>query len=45
MSETSQPYLGIISGERRRSHADIADRAGRIAGGLHGLGVRQGDSV
>jgi long-chain acyl-CoA synthetase len=45
MSETSRPYLGIISGERRRSHADIADRASRIAGGLHRLGVRQGDSV
>ena len=45
MSETSQPLLGIISGERRRSHADIADRAGRIAGGLHRLGVRQGDCV
>jgi long-chain acyl-CoA synthetase len=45
MSETSRPYLGIISGERRRSHADIADRASRIAGGQHRLGVRQGDSV
>jgi long-chain acyl-CoA synthetase len=45
MSETSQPYLGIISGERRRSHADVAERASRIAGGLHRLGVRQGSSV
>ena len=45
MSETPQFYLGIISGERRRSHADIADRAGRIAGGLRRLGVSQGDSV
>jgi long-chain acyl-CoA synthetase len=42
--ETS-PYLGIISGERRRSHAEIADRAARIAGGLHKLGVGQGDSA
>jgi len=38
-------YRGIISGERRRDHADVADRATRIAGGLHRLGVRQGDSV
>jgi len=43
--ETSSPYLGIISGERRRGHAEIADRAARIAGGLHKLGVKQGDSV
>ncbi len=45
MSETSQPFLGIISGERRREHAEVADRAARIAGGLHRLGVKQGDSV
>jgi long-chain acyl-CoA synthetase len=45
MSETSQPYLGIISGARRRSHADVAERASRIAGGLYRLGVRQGSSV
>ena len=37
--------LGIISGERRRSHAEVADRAGRIAGGLRQLGVGRGDSV
>jgi long-chain acyl-CoA synthetase len=41
----STPYLGIVSGERRRSHADVADRAARIAFGLHKLGVKQGDSV
>jgi long-chain acyl-CoA synthetase len=41
----STPYLGIISGERRRSHAEVADRAARIAGGLHELGVKPGDSV
>lgn len=45
MSETSKPYLGIISGERRRDHGEVADRVARIAGGLHGLGVRRGDSV
>src|SRR3981189_63989 len=42
---TSSPFLGIISGERRRSHAEVAGRAGRIAGGLQNLGVGQGDSV
>src|SRR6266853_1983675 len=45
MSETSQPFLGIISGQRRRDHAEIADRADRIASGLQKLGIRQGDSV
>src|SRR6201999_2162309 len=43
--ETPTPFLGIICGERRRDHAEVADRANRIAGGLHGLGVKQGDSV
>jgi long-chain acyl-CoA synthetase len=38
-------FLGIISGDRRRTHADVADRASRIAGGLQKLGVSQGDSV
>src|ERR1700737_3543656 len=42
---TSSLFLGIISGQRRRSHAEVADRAARIAGGLNGLGVKQGDSV
>ena len=45
MTETSSPFLGIISGQRRRGHAEVADRAARIAGGLQRLGVRQGDSV
>src|SRR5579864_2993934 len=45
MSEPPGPFLGIVSGERRRSHAEVADRASRIAGGLSRLGVRQGDSV
>ena len=40
-----QPFLGILSGQRRRSHAEVADRVARIAGGLEGLGVKQGDSV
>src|SRR5690242_7758114 len=43
--QTSSLYCGIISGERRRDHAGVADRAARIAGGLHRLGVKQGDSV
>src|ERR1700687_344051 len=38
-------FLGIISGQRRRDHAEVADRAGRFAGGLQRLGVKQGDSV
>ena len=45
MSETSPLFLGIISGERRRDHAEIADRVARIASGLHRLGVGQGASV
>src|SRR5271156_5802155 len=45
MSETSPLFLGIISGERRRNHAEIADRVARIASGLHQLGVRQGACV
>jgi long-chain acyl-CoA synthetase len=45
MSETPQPFRGIISGERRRTHGEVADRAARIAGGLHKLGVKQGDCV
>ena len=39
------PFLGVISGDRRRDHAEVADRAARMASGLHRLGVRQGDSV
>jgi acyl-coenzyme A synthetase/AMP-(fatty) acid ligase len=45
MTDTSSLFLGIISGQRRRDHATVADRADRIAGGLRRLGVRQGDSV
>src|ERR1700730_3951194 len=42
---TQQLFLGIISGDRRATHAEVADRASRIAGGLKKLGVGQGDSV
>ena len=43
---STQPlFLGIISGQRRRTHAEVADRTARIAGGLRELGVKQGDSV
>src|SRR5438874_1460694 len=45
MNDKASPFLGVISGERRRSHAEVADRAARIAGGFEGLGVGQGDSV
>jgi long-chain acyl-CoA synthetase len=38
-------FLGIISGQRKRTHAEVADRAARIAGGLQKLGVKSGDSV
>ncbi|KAH2776834.1 hypothetical protein KXW38_009839, partial [Aspergillus fumigatus] len=44
MSETS-PFLGIVSGDRRRTHAEVADRADRIASGLARIGVKQGDCV
>jgi long-chain acyl-CoA synthetase len=42
---TSPLFLGIISGQRRRDHAEVADRAVRIAGGLQRLGIKPGDSV
>src|SRR3981189_3839583 len=45
MAETSRLFHGIISGERKRSHDEAADRADRIASGLQKLGVKQGDSV
>src|SRR6201994_329274 len=45
MSETPSLHRGIISGDRRRSHDDVADRASRLASGLARLGVRPGDSV
>src|SRR3981081_3504901 len=45
MIETPSLFLGIISGQRRRDHAEVADRADSIAGGLQQLGVKQGDSV
>ena len=38
-------FRGITSGGRSRSHAEVAGRAARIAGGLSRLGVKQGDSV
>ena len=41
----SSLFHGIISGNRRRSHDDVAERAERIASGLKSLGVAQGDSV
>ena len=38
-------FHGIISGQRKRSHGEVAERAERIASGLKSLGVAQGDSV
>src|ERR1700681_2787513 len=43
--ETPQLFLGIISGQRKRTHAEVADRVDRIASGLQKLGVKQGYSV
>jgi long-chain acyl-CoA synthetase len=40
-----QPFLGIISGQQRRTHAEVTDRTDRMAGGLQRLGVAPGDSV
>src|ERR1035438_2188468 len=42
---TQSLFHGIISGQRRRSHAEVGNRAACIAGGLDRLGVTQGDSV
>ena len=39
------PFLGIISGDRKRTHAEVANRVARMAGGLQALGVGPGDSV
>src|SRR6187401_3719849 len=41
----SSLFHGIISGPRRRTHGEVADRSERIASGLQKLGVKQGDSV
>jgi long-chain acyl-CoA synthetase len=45
MTGTTSLFQGIASGERRRSHAEVAERAARMAGGLQKLGVKQGDCV
>ena len=44
MSETSD-FLGIVSGDRRRTHTEVAARADRIASGLARIGVKPGDCV
>lgn len=40
-----QLFPGIISGGRRRGHAEVAGRAARMAGGFERLGVKSGDCV
>jgi fatty-acyl-CoA synthase len=46
--EQAQRYgaaSAVISGDQTISYADLAQRSGRIAAGLRGLGVRRGDRV
>src|SRR4030081_3820620 len=45
MNDQAPLVHGIISGQRRRDHGEIAGRVDRIAGGLQSLGVKPGDSV
>jgi long-chain acyl-CoA synthetase len=45
MNDRESLFLGIISGQRKRDHAELLGRVERIAGGLHRLGVKPGDSV
>src|SRR3979411_3095966 len=40
-----QSFLGIISGNRKRTHAEVTDRGAVMAGGFEQLGVGRGDSV
>jgi crotonobetaine/carnitine-CoA ligase len=42
-AEADAPYLDVVG--TALTAADIADRAGRIAGGLQQMGVRKGDRV
>lgn len=44
MSETKK-FPGVVSGDRRRAHAEVANRADSIASGLAKIGVKQGDCV
>ncbi|WP_375413204.1 long-chain-fatty-acid--CoA ligase [uncultured Bradyrhizobium sp.] len=37
--------IATVDGERRRTWREIGDRVARLAGGLQGLGVKQGDRV
>jgi len=37
--------VALGDGDRRVSYAELADRANRLAAGLHGIGVRHGDRV
>ena len=48
LSEQAERYAGapaVICGDRVVSYAELAQRAGRIAAGLRGRGVRRGDRV
>src|SRR4051812_27141903 len=35
----------VVHGERRYTYAELAERAGRLAGGLRAAGVEKGDRV
>tara|TARA_R110002096_G_scaffold85323_6_gene196355 strand:- start:3052 stop:4563 length:1512 start_codon:yes stop_codon:yes gene_type:complete len=37
--------IGVIDGERQFSFSELHDRCARLAGGLHALGLRNGDRV
>ncbi|GAA5235379.1 long-chain-fatty-acid--CoA ligase [Verticiella sediminum] len=43
--QQSADKIATVFGERRRSYAQLAERAARLAGGLQALGVAAGDRV
>jgi long-chain acyl-CoA synthetase len=45
MTSASSLFNGIVSGDRRCSHSEVAARSARIAGGFQKLGVKPGDCV
>src|SRR5450755_740346 len=43
--QTGADKIATVLGERRRTWTEFDDRIKRLAGGLHGLGLRPGDRV